>query len=76
MTAARRLVGYARRGKHRDQRRPIETPIHGRLDGIAVRLLNVSHGGIKVSIEDADADVTRWVVTQRVAGHTATLRQS
>ncbi len=76
MTAARRLVGYARRGARRDQRRPIETPISGRLDGIAVRLLNVSHGGIKVAIEDADAAVTQRVVTQWVAGHTATLRQS
>ncbi len=60
--ATRRIVGYARGEQRRDRRR--ETLVRGYIDGISVRLRNISHSGLDVEIEDADTDLARWAVGQ------------
>lgn len=60
--ATRRIVGYARGEHRRDRRR--ETIVRGYIDGISVRLRNISHSGLDVEIEDADPDLGRWAVGQ------------
>ncbi len=61
-----RLVGYGRSEQRRDRRR--ETTFPGCLNGIDVRLVNVSHGGIEFEIVDG-ADLTLWT-----EGQTTTLQ--
>ena len=63
----RRLVGYARTEQRRDRRR--ETTFPGRLDGVDVRLVNVSHSGIEFEIDTDGADLTLWT-----EGQTTTLQ--
>jgi len=60
--ATRRIVGYARGEHRRDRRR--ETVVRGYIDGISVRLRNISHSGLDVEIEDAEPDLGRWAVGQ------------
>ncbi len=60
--ATRRIVGYTRGEQRRDRRR--ETLVRGYIDGISVRLRNISHSGLDVEIEDADTDLAKWAVGQ------------
>ncbi len=63
--ATRRIVGYTRGEQRRDRRR--QTVVGGVIDGIRVRLHDISHSGVDVEIEDIEVDLARWAVGQTCA---------
>ncbi len=56
-----------------DQRRRVEGPIHGLLDSVAVRLVNVSFGGIRLLVVD-DYDTAAYAAANWSIGNVVTLR--
>ncbi len=63
--ATRRIVGYTRGEQRRDRRR--QAIVGGIIDGVRVRLHDISHSGVDVEIEDAEVDLARWAVGQTCA---------
>ncbi len=65
--ATRRIVGFWRTEQRKDRRR--EALAHGVINGVGVRIRNVSHSGLDIEIEDSDPDLGAWAVGQVCALH-------
>ncbi len=65
--ATRRIVGFWSTEQRKDRRR--DALAHGVIDGIGVRIRNVSHSGLDIEIEDENPDLATWAVGQVCALH-------